>query len=169
MDFIKRMKKREFIQMGLKTLVAVLTLFLAIILMEGMIYGIKLNALKTKGEGHLAVSGQSIAYCVKEDTDKYFVIYYYQNQDTKEDIWTTDKAGTYLTEAECKALEGTSVKEVVMHAPNAFQLTITGTHYVVMGIVTAAVLGFFVYKFIALNNEYTKIEHKFKETGTIEL
>ena len=48
MEFINKMKKREFIEMGLKTLAAVFAAFLAIILMEGMIYGIQLNALKTK-------------------------------------------------------------------------------------------------------------------------
>ena len=50
MEFIKRMKKREFIEMGLKTLAAILAAFLAIILMEGMIYSIELNALKTKSK-----------------------------------------------------------------------------------------------------------------------
>ena len=39
MDFIKKMKKREFIEMSLKTVAAVLSAFIAVILMEGMILG----------------------------------------------------------------------------------------------------------------------------------
>ena len=47
MEFISKMKKREFIEMGLKALASLLAAFLAIILMEGMIYSIYLNDLKT--------------------------------------------------------------------------------------------------------------------------
>ena len=75
MEFINKMKKREFIEMGLKALAGLLAAFLAIILMEGMIYSINLNALK-KDTGHTAYSDSTIAYCIKEDDDKYFVIYY---------------------------------------------------------------------------------------------
>ena len=45
MEFIKQMKKREFIEMSLKALACLLGAFIAFILMEGMIYGIKLNTL----------------------------------------------------------------------------------------------------------------------------
>ena len=61
MEFIKQMKKREFIEMGLKTLAAVMAAFLAIILMEGMIYGIKLNAFETKGSTSISNSGTTVA------------------------------------------------------------------------------------------------------------
>ena len=69
MDFIKNMKKREFIEMGLKTLAALLAAFLAIILMEGMIYSIQLNTLKTKSESSVAISSSTIAYCIEESED----------------------------------------------------------------------------------------------------
>jgi len=71
MEFIKQMKKREYIEMGLKALAALLATFLAIILMEGMIYSIELNALKTKGKT-LSFNNQcTTLYCIEESKDLY--------------------------------------------------------------------------------------------------
>lgn len=162
MEFIGKMKKREFIEMGLKTLAAVLAAFLAIILMEGMIYSINLNALKTQGASSNAQSETTIAYCIEESKDQYFVIYYNEGSEKE---WSATK-NTYLTKAECENL---AVKEVVYHAPNAFIFSINGIHYVVMSIFMLGVAGFFVYKFVALTKEYKRIEENFKKTGTIEL
>ena len=163
MEFINKMKKREFIEMGLKALAGLLAAFLAIILMEGMIYGIQLNAYKTSAKGSYSQSGSTIAYCIKEDDDKYFVLYYNENLNPQ---WYANK-DIRLTEDECKALEKNTVAKVIMHAPSAFEFTINGIHYVVMAIFVAAVAGFFVYKFIALAKQYKKIEEEFKSTGTI--
>ena len=165
MNFIKRMKKREFIEMGLKALASFFAVLVAIILMEGMIYGIELNALKTKGKNPYYLNTSTTAYCIKEGEDKYFVIYHNEGGEKE---WSA-MANSFKTKAECLALEGNSVKEVVMHAPNAFEFSITPVHYVVMGVVVAAVAGFFAYKFITLKKEYDKIEDTFKKTGTIEL
>ena len=164
MDFIKKMKKREFIEMGLKTLAAVLAAFLAIILMEGMIYSIKLNALKN-GKTHTTNSTSTIAYCIKEGKDQYFVVYY--NEDAPSEWQATE--GQYKTKQECKEMEGSSVKKVYMRAPNAFELSITGVHYIVMSVFMAGVAGFFVYRFIKLSKTYKKIEEEFIKTGTVEL
>ena len=160
MDFINKMKKREFIEMGLKALASVLAAFLAIVLMEGMIYSIELNALKTKGTTYTAYADSTIAYCIKEDDDKYFVVYYNEGSEKE---WSATK-NTYLTEEQCKNL---TVKEVVWNAPNAFEFSISGVHYVVMAVFMSAIVGFFVYKFIRLNNEYKKIEDEFNKTGSI--
>lgn len=165
MEFIKKMRKREFIEMGLKAFAAIMAAFLAIILMEGMIYGIELNALKTAGKGHVTFSNSTIAYCIKEDDDKYFVVYY--NPENTEKQWSATK-DNFKTKAECLAMEGSTVKEVVMHAPNAFVFSITPVHYVVMAVFVSAIAGFFVYKFVALTKEYQKIETNFKKNGTIE-
>jgi len=167
MEFIKKMKKREFIEMGLKALAALMAAFLAIILMEGMIYSIELNALKTKGDSSVATSDSTIAYCIKEKEDQYFVIYNYHNDLENIEHWSATQ--TRLTKVQCLAMEGVKVKEVVMHAPNAFDFSITPVHYVVMAVFVSAVAGFFVYKFIKLTQEYKKIEDKFKKTGEIEL
>ncbi len=166
MDFIKTMKKREFIEMGLKTLAGILAAFLAIILMEGMIYGIKLNKIIDK-TGHNAYSSSTIAYCIKGSDDKYSIIYY--NEDIPElDTWTSTKSER-KTKEECLQMEGDTVKEVVMHAPNAFELTITPTHFVVMGVFVLAVVGYFTYKFVRLSIAYKKTEEEFLKTGTIEI
>ena len=166
MEFIKTMKKREFIEMGLKTLAAILAAFLAIILMEGMIYSIELHALKTKSKNILTVSNQTILYCIEESEDQYFVIAY--NEENK-NPWSARSNDNLKTRAELEAMVGDTVKEVKFRAPTAFEFSITGVHYVVMAVFVAAVAGFFVYKFIALSKEYNKIETTFKKTGTIEL
>ena len=167
MEFIKQMKKREFIEMGLKTLAAVMAAFLAIILMEGMIYSIKLNALKTKSTTATKISGSTIAYCIQEDDNKYFVIYKNYDHTKNEYYWNAQKDKFY-TKEQCLAMQGTEVKEIVMHAPNAFEFTITPTHYIVMTVFVAAVAGFFTYKFIILGIQYKKIEDDFHKNGTIE-
>lgn len=46
MEFIKRMKKREFIEMGLKTAIAILLGIIVIFAMEAMIYNIHIKAIK---------------------------------------------------------------------------------------------------------------------------
>ena len=176
MEFIKKMKKREFIEMSLKTAAAILAAFIAIILMESMIYGIYLNALKTQGKGFSIVEGQTIAYCVKEAEDKYFVIYYTDDKTTEgidRGEWSAKK-DTYLTKQQCLDLtnnkvQAAPVKEVKFHAPNAFEFTISGVHYIVMAVFILAIGGFFTYKFIALSKEYKKIEENYKKTGTIEI
>ena len=174
MDFIKRMKKREFIEMGLKTLAAILAGFLAIILMEGMIYSIKLHTLTAKGTSEMMLNDAktgTVAYCIKQDDDKYFVLCYNEGQaeNGASSDWSSI-ANKLRTKAECEALEGTSVRKVVFGAPNAFTLSITSpVHYVIMSIFMAGIAGFFVYKFVRLGQSYKKIEEEFKKTGTIEI
>ena len=167
MDFIKTMKKREFIEMGLKTLAAVLAAFLAIILMEGMIYSIELNALKAGNQSTTKYPESTIAYCIKDSDDKYFVIYKTYDEFDKQYVWSAIK-GELLTKEQCKNMEG-SVKEVVFHAPNAFDLSIKSSHYIVMVVFISAVLGFFAYKFIRIAKGYKQTEEQFLKTGTIEI
>ncbi len=161
MEFVERMKKREFIEMALKTAIAVFASLIAITLMEGMIYGIQLKALRNSSAS--MVTEQTVAYCIKED-DKYFVVYSNENSQ-----WTASK--DLLTKEQCEALKVGSVpvKEVIYRAPNAFEFSITPVHYVVMTVFVLVVIGYFVYRFIALGKEYKKIEENYKKTGTIEL
>ena len=168
MEFIQKMKKREFIEMGLKTLAALLLAFIAIILMEGMIYGLQLNAYKTYATTANFDSDDTIAYCMKEKThpttgeDLYFVLCYNEGDEFE---WTAAKSDL-RTREQCLELYA---KEVVFRAPNAFEFSITSaTHYIVMGVFVAAVAGFFVYRFIRLAKEYKHIEENYKKNGTIE-
>lgn len=172
MDFIKRMKKREFIEMTLKTLCALLASFLAIILMEGMIYGIQLNALLTNGQSATFIRDEehntgTTAYCIERGENEsgevlYAVLAYNEGSEVEWSCASED----LQTKEECEAL---NVVNVVYHAPNAFIFSITPVHYVVMVVFVLLVAGFFVYRFIALNKSYKEIEDNFKKTGTIEL
>lgn len=166
MEFIKQMRKREFIEMGLKATAAILAAFLAIILMEGMIYGIELNALLTKGQSTMTDNGSTIAYCIEQDNGIYSVLYYNEGAARE---WSAHNSQTMTLERIQSTDFQNSVKEVVMHAPNAFEFSITPVHYVVMALFVSAVAGFFVYKFIALKKEYIKIKDNFEKTGTIEI
>ena len=170
MEFIKKMKTREFIEMGLKTLAAVCAAFIAIILMEAMIYNIQLNALKKYGTQTVKQSNV-VAYCIEQDEDEYFVVYYMENTNKEEDAteWFASNAKKDLkTRAECEAMKA-DYKDVVFGKPSPFDLSITPLHYVIMGVLIAAVGGYFAYRFVVLGKEYKKIEETFKKTGTIEL
>ena len=161
MEFIKTMKKREFIEMGLKALATFLAAFLAVILMEGMIYGIRLNSLKEKSETLSTNSVTSIIYIVEKGDDDYYLVAY----DTEQDIWQAYEPSYSLEDA----LNNYKNYTVIRRAPTAFELTITPVHYVVIAIFMAGVAGFFAYRFISLTKEYKHIEDNFNKTGTIEL
>lgn len=172
MDFIKRMKKREFIEMTLKTICALLASFLAIILMEGMIYSIQLNALVKNGSNAIYMINSdktegTIAYCIERGENEdgetlYVVVAYNEGMDNEWSAASKD----LKTREECEEL---NVVDVVFHAPNAFIFSITPVHYVVMVVFVLLVAGFFVYRFIVLNKSYKAIEDNFKKTGVIEL
>lgn len=169
MEFIKKMKKREFIEMGLKTLAALLAAFVTIILMEGMIYGIQLNAYTTKGSTASYVAGQFDAYCIEKGDDSYVVLYHnvgdaISGENTEWFCVSTSR----FTKQQCENLK-TEARNVYYSAPNAFEFSIKPVHFVVMVIFIGLVSSYFVYRFVKLSSEYKKIETKFKETGTIEI
>ena len=163
MEFIKRMKKREFLEMGLKTAAALLAAFLAIILMEGMIYSIQLHALRTGSGNYAANNSSTIAYCIEDKDDKYIVLYYNEGQEYQ---WSSSGENNLKTREECTPT-GLTVKEVIFDAPNAFQFSITGVHSIIIGLFVAVVAGFFTYRFIRLAKLYKGIEDEFVKTGTI--
>ena len=170
MEFIKKMKTREFIEMGLKTLAALCAAFIAIILMEVMIYNIQFSALQKYGTQTVKQSNV-VAYCVEQDEDEYFIVYYMENTSKDDDVveWFASNAEKDLkTKAECLAMKD-DYKDVIFGKPSAFDFTITPIHYVIMSVLIAAVGGYFAYRFVVLAKEYKKIETTFKKTGTIEL
>lgn len=156
------MRKREFTEMTLKTLIGVFMSFVAIILMEGMIYGIELNALYTNGSASYSSSETTTAYCIEVEEYRYFVVYHNPNTDGSE--WSAT-AYTLISREDCENLSAT----VVYHAPNAFIFSITPVHYVVMAVFLLAVGGYFTYRFIKLKKEYTNIIDKYEKEGIIEL
>ncbi len=175
MDFIKNMKKREFIEMSLKCFASLLAAFLAIILMEGMIYGIMLNGVYSTTSSTFN-SSSTIVYAVKTSDDQYDLIY-----KNLHEVWedTNDDGVTELVDSYYKwsvkenvpssEVENTTFYKFYDRAPNAFELSITSMHYVVMVIFVVAVVGFFVYRFIMLAKSYKDLENEYNKTGTIEL
>ena len=164
MDFIKQMKKREFIEMGLKTLAALLAVFLAIILMEGMIYSIQLHSLAQNTDQSTTVQSHTVAYCIDQKDDNYLVVFHYEDKENDINHWSS----AIKSEEDCTK-EALNVREVVFKAPNAFELSIEGYHFIIMGVLVAAVGGYFTYRFIRLNQSYKKIEEQFLKDGTIEI
>lgn len=171
MEFIKRMKKREFIEMTLKALAALFACFVAIILMEGMIYGIELNSLKKNATEITATdSSSTIAYCIKEGDDNYLVLYHTEGMKNDKGESAEWIAVEGMSESQCEFLKtSNSVKEVVMHAPNAFTFSITPVHYVIISILIAGVVGFFVWRYVLLAKQYKKIEKQYQNNGYIEI
>ena len=168
MDFIKQMKKREFIEMGLKTLASLLIVFLTIILMEGMIFSIQLDGLLNAKSENPSYGEDTVVYCI-EDKEKegYYKILYF-NEDVRDEGFPEWSVSIGLTSEEVIA-QKYAKNEVHFRTPNAFELSIEGFHFIIMGFVVAAVAGFFIYKFVRLNSAYNKIEEQFLKDGTIEI
>ena len=167
MDFIKRMKKREFFEMTLKALAALMALFVAVILMEGMIYGIKLKELK-QNSSSAYYSNSSVAYCLEQEDDTYLVLFYtegLENSDGKLQEWT---ASSETTAKQCEELKS-RVKEVYMHAPSAFVFSMNTTHYIIIGGIYAVLIIFLTSRYILLGKQYKKIQKQYQNDGFIEI
>lgn len=78
MEFIKRMKKREFIEMGLKTAMAILFGIVLIFAMEAMIYGIHIKSIKNN-TSFVSYPSSVVYYIEKVNNNSYNV---YQNDPT---------------------------------------------------------------------------------------
>ena len=157
MEFLKRMKSRERVEMSLKTIMGVIAGLILIILREGMIYSIYMNKIE-ENKATQYVSGNCVAYC-EEVEDEKFKVYLH---DTKFDSWQV-LSSNYTKEQIASAKYG----DVVYRTPNAFDVSITGTHYIVMLIFEGIVLGFYGWRFYKLEKEYKGFEKKYKKTGKI--
>lgn len=170
MDFIKRMRKREFVETGLKTAIAVLACFIAIILMCGMIYSIGVKSYMKYGKGSISTSTETTAYCIEVKEDQYFILYYNPNSEGSKLTANAITDSNLKTKAQCEALA--SVKEIKFGAPNAFIVLnefIEGWHIAIIAVIVAGVMGYFVYRFIKLGRDYKKVIDKFEKTGEIEI
>ncbi len=174
MEFIKKMKKREFIEMSLKTLIAVCACFIAVILMCGMIYSIGVKSFMKYGPNSVMTAGETVAYCIEVEDDKYFVLFYNpsakQNDKNAPALSANQISETSLrTKQECEEL---AVKEVIFKAPPASIVLdefVEGWHIAIVAVVVAGILGYFVYRFIKLAKDYGQVEKEFEKTGTISI
>lgn len=157
MEFLKRMKSRETVEMSLKTIAGVIVGLILIILMEGMIFNIYMGKIK-ENKATQYVAAQCVAYCEQVSEDEYTV--YLHN--SKADSWSVK---SYNESKE--QIEGAGYGEIVYRKPNAFDVSISGVHYIVMAAFIGAILGFYGWRFYKLDKEYKAFEKKFKKTGKI--
>lgn len=157
MNFLKQMKSRERVEMTLKTIMAVIAGIVLIILMEGMIYGIYMDKINDN-KATSYINNQCIAYCeeVAEDSFKVYL------HDTEYGSWQVLSATVSK-----EAILNDGYHKVVFHAPNAFDVSISGAHYAVMGAFIAAIIGFYGWRFYRLDKEYKAFEKKYQKTGKI--
>ena len=157
MNFLKRMKTRERVEMSLKTIAAVILGIALIILMEGMIFSIYMTKINENQVTQL-ISTQYVAYCEQLDDNQYKV--YIHNAETNS--WAV-RPSSFTKEQ----IEKSNYAKVIFDAPNAFDVSINSTHYIVMAVFISAILGFYGWKFYKLNTDYKKLEKRLKVKGTI--
>lgn len=170
MEFIKKMRKREFIEASIKMAIAVLACFVAVVLMCGMIYSIGVKSYMKYGKGSISTSTETTAYCIEVKEDQYFVLYYNPNSDGSKLTANAITDSNLKTKEQCENL--TSVKEIKFGAPSAFIVLnefVEGWHIAIMAVIVAGVLSYFVYKFIKLDLDYKKVIDRFEKTGEIEI
>lgn len=81
MEFLNRMKKREYVEMGLKTAIGILLGIIVVFLMEAMIYNIYIDAIKstTKYSGKPEAA---VYYVVENDNSTYDVYLHYDDENS---------------------------------------------------------------------------------------
>ena len=150
MEFLRKMKSRECVEMGLKTIAAVVVGLILIILMEGMIYGIYMDKINENTTSQYA-AGDCVAYCEEVGDDEFKVYLNY----TIDDSWSVK-----LINSSKESIENSGYKDVIWDTPNAFEVSISGVHYIVMAVFIAAILGLYGWRFYKLNKEYVKFENE---------
>ena len=91
MEFLKRMKSRERVEMSLKTIMGVIAGLILIILMEGMIFSIYLNKMEENNAVKSYSNNKCVAYCEKISDDNYKV---YINNTEAKSSWFVLKSRT---------------------------------------------------------------------------
>ena len=151
------MKTRERVEMSLKTVASIIVGIALIFLMEGMIFSIYMTKIN-ENKASQFIPTDCIAYCEEIGEDEFKV--YLHN--TAHKSWSVRTAN--FTKEQ---IDKSGYAEVVYHAPNAFDVSINTTHYVVMAIFISAIIGFYGWRFYKLDADYKKLEKRLKIKGTI--
>lgn len=151
------MKTRERVELSLKTIAAVLVGIALIFLMEGMIYNIYMSKINDNKASQF-IPKDCIAYCEEVGEDEYKV--YLHN--TEYNSWSV-RASNFSLEQ----IEKTGYGEIVLDVPNAFDVNINTTHYIVMAVFILAIIGFYGWRFYKLDGDYKKLEKRLRVKGTI--
>lgn len=173
MEFLNRMKKREYIEMGLKTAIGVLLGIIVIFLMEAMITSIYMKSIDNR-EGSYPSTAESSVYYVIENSDNTYDIYlnyepngadvwvlHYDNcsQEKYEALWETD--------GELYRSNHSEKGGVIFREPNCFDIFINWAHYLVMVIFIMAIGGVYAWRFTLISKEYKKLAKKLNKTGKV--
>lgn len=153
MQYLKQLKSREMIETGLKTIATVIIGIILIILMEGMIYGIYMNKIK-ENTATQYVASECVAYC-EEVKDGEYRIYLHN---TESGSWHIKVYNESVSQ-----INNSGYEKVVYRTPNAFDVSIKPSHYIVMSVFIVGLLGYFGWKFYRLNVGYNKLETKYQK------
>lgn len=157
MEFLKKMKSRETFEMTLKTIASVVVGLILIFLMEGMIFGIYMNKINDN-KFKSGIISDCVAYCEEVD-DNEFKVYLHN---TKTGSWYVEDITLSKS-----TIEERKYGDIEWRAPNPFDVSINGVHYVVMAGVIVTIIGLYAWRFYKLDREYKGFEKKFKKTGKI--
>lgn len=149
MNFLKKMRTRERIEILLKTIASTILAVVTIFLLEGMIFKIYMTRIEENKLFQLNASVH-IAYCESVDDNNYKV--YLHN--TESGSWSTHIS--YFTKEQ---ITDAGYASVIYRAPNAFDVSINTSHYVLMAIFVSAIIGFYGWRFCKLNQDYKKLEN----------
>lgn len=255
MNFIKQMKKREFVELGIKTVIGLLIGVVVALLLEGMIYNIYMkkidenksingynaptyyisknkddtydvyqtytngnggwmreshnvskavidNRTQEKGElngfnmdlykivvvdlttnsetPYVSSSGNSpfsrveLEWSTNTNLDNYaFDIYCRESTEASFDDVTTPQYDNYDYSRmsalfnEAGLYRQNPDAEIIWRKPNPFDIYMNWGHYLAITIFLVAIGGVYVWRFMATNKEYKKIERRFQKTGKI--
>lgn len=165
MEYALKRRKLKIGKMILLLLLTIILSVLAVIFIETAIYTKKLNDLKTYGSVNVAYNPKTtIAFCIKENNNKYLVLYYNKGlKNSKgELIEFTTSTPKYLTKNECEALKNIKVKKVVYNSPKAHIFSIMPTHYFIIGTYFILVINLFAFIIIYIDIKYKKMHENQK-------
>ena len=144
------------IEMSLKTITGVMIGLIMIILMEGMIFGVYMNHINNNKATQWTPQ-TCVMYCA-EQSDGTYDLYIH---DVENGSWQVKQ------DVEKANITTDGFKDVIWRAPNAFDVSVKGVHYVVMAVFIVAILGFYGWRFYRIDKEYKGFEKKLKKTGNI--
>ncbi len=155
--FLKRMRRRECVEMVLKTLTALFVGVIVAIAMEYMIYGIYLRNIPVVSSNTLISSSEYVLYCDENPKTDTYTIFINDEMDN----WFVYK--TNVTEQELDENYRFFSKE--FRRPSMSELYLDTDHYIVIGAFLGIILIVYVGLFIAMLSAYKRLMRRYALTG----
>lgn len=157
MNFLKIMKTRERVEMLLKAIVSIVICIIFILLMEGMIFNIYMTKIN-ENQSFQYIASTCIAYCEEVGDDEY-KIYLNNIESGSWSVRISHFTKEQITDA--------GYANVIFRAPNAFDVSIKSSHYVIIAMLISAILIFYGWRFYNTNKVYKKLVKQLALTGSI--